>query len=153
VIVAAGDGDVHEVVPHLVENENVSLVLVGSIDTVSEDLRPYASAVIEMGKKAVHIRARPPYRAVNRHMRCPAMAIGSALADPRRTRGVVVHPNGKGAHSVTSDRSSRARDRKPPPDVFLPCPPGQPIFDPERGEGLGISPARDSQPFLCLKGA
>jgi len=43
---ATGDGDFHEVVPHLVEDENVSLVLVGSIDTVSEDLRPCASAVI-----------------------------------------------------------------------------------------------------------
>ena len=29
----------------------------------------------------------------------------------------------------------------------------QPVFDSERGERLGIRPARDSEPFLLLKGA
>lgn len=57
---AAGDGDFHEVVQHLVENENVSVVLVGSMDTVSEDLRPYASAFIEVSKEAPQIARNAP---------------------------------------------------------------------------------------------
>lgn len=57
---AAGDADFHEVVQHLVENENVSLVLVGSMDSISEELRPYASAFVEVGKEAPGLaRVRP----------------------------------------------------------------------------------------------
>lgn len=52
---AGGDGDFHEVVQHLVESENVSLVLIGTIDTISEDLRPYASAFVDVSKEAPDI--------------------------------------------------------------------------------------------------
>jgi uncharacterized LabA/DUF88 family protein len=54
-LLAAGDADFHEVVQHLVESENVSLILVGSMDTISEDLRPYASAVVELSKEADNV--------------------------------------------------------------------------------------------------
>ena len=57
---AGGDGDFHEVVQHLVESENVSLVLIGSLESMSEDLRPYASAMLEFSKEAASIsRPRP----------------------------------------------------------------------------------------------
>ena len=38
----AGDGDFHEVVQHLVENENVRVVIVGTSGTISGELAPYA---------------------------------------------------------------------------------------------------------------
>jgi uncharacterized LabA/DUF88 family protein len=57
---AAGDGDFHEVVQHLVENENVSVFLIGTMNSISEELRPYATEVIELGKIAAAIsRPRP----------------------------------------------------------------------------------------------
>lgn len=56
----AGDGDFHEVVQHLVENENVSVFLIGTMNTISEELRPYATEIIELGKIAATIsRPRP----------------------------------------------------------------------------------------------
>ena len=45
---AAGDSDFHEVVQHLVENENVDLVLIGSEQTISAELLPYARAVVKI---------------------------------------------------------------------------------------------------------
>jgi uncharacterized LabA/DUF88 family protein len=55
----AGDGDFYEPVQHLVENENVSLVLVGTLATISQELRPYAREIIEIDKVAAQIaRAR-----------------------------------------------------------------------------------------------
>jgi uncharacterized LabA/DUF88 family protein len=57
---AGGDSDFHEVVQHLVESENVSLILIGSLDSMSEDLRPYASAMLELANEADKIsRPRP----------------------------------------------------------------------------------------------
>lgn len=59
-LLAAGDGDFHEVVQHLVESENVSVILIGSIASIDEELRPYASAIVELGNEAGQIsRARP----------------------------------------------------------------------------------------------
>jgi uncharacterized LabA/DUF88 family protein len=55
---AAGDGDFHEVVQHLVENEGVSVILIGAQGTVSSELRPYASALVEIEKEVVHL-SRP----------------------------------------------------------------------------------------------
>ncbi|MBI4083757.1 MAG: NYN domain-containing protein [Candidatus Lambdaproteobacteria bacterium] len=49
---AAGDGDFHEVAQHLVENENVSLFLIGTVSSISEELRPYATQIIEIDKEA-----------------------------------------------------------------------------------------------------
>jgi uncharacterized LabA/DUF88 family protein len=43
----AGDGDFHEAVQHLVEHEDVDLILVGTMRTISEDLRPYARSIFE----------------------------------------------------------------------------------------------------------
>ena len=45
---AAGDSDFHEVVQHLVENEDVKLVLIGSDQTISGELLPYARAVVKI---------------------------------------------------------------------------------------------------------
>lgn len=82
---AAGDGDFHEVVQHLVENENVSLILVGSMDSVSEELRPYASAVIEIAKKAqalpaLSLQAREQYARPNSTVERTAARIRSHAA-------------------------------------------------------------------------
>jgi uncharacterized LabA/DUF88 family protein len=45
---AAGDSDFHEAVQHLVENEAVDLVLMGSLDTISSELLPYARSVVQL---------------------------------------------------------------------------------------------------------
>jgi uncharacterized LabA/DUF88 family protein len=45
---AAGDSDFHEVVQHLVENEDVTLILIGSDHTISGELLPYARAVVKI---------------------------------------------------------------------------------------------------------
>jgi uncharacterized LabA/DUF88 family protein len=44
----AGDSDFHEVIQHLVENEGVHLVLIGSDQTISSELLPYARAVVKL---------------------------------------------------------------------------------------------------------
>lgn len=41
----AGDGDFSEVIQHLVENENVSVTLIGSSSSVSGELAPYVRIV------------------------------------------------------------------------------------------------------------
>lgn len=56
-LLAAGDSDFHEVVQYLVENENVSLTLIGSMETTSDELRPYANSFVDIGKEA-HSLAR-----------------------------------------------------------------------------------------------
>lgn len=57
-LLAAGDGDFHEVIQHLVENEDVSLVLVGTVDSISAELRPYGAAFFELDKEAASV-SRP----------------------------------------------------------------------------------------------
>jgi uncharacterized LabA/DUF88 family protein len=52
-ILAAGDGDFHEPVQALVENDNVELYLVGTMNSISQDLRPYARRVFEVDKEPV----------------------------------------------------------------------------------------------------
>jgi uncharacterized LabA/DUF88 family protein len=55
----AGDSDFYEPVQHLVENENVFLMLVGTLATISQELRPYAREIVEIDKVAAQIaRAR-----------------------------------------------------------------------------------------------
>lgn len=49
---AAGDSDFHEVIQHLVENEGVDLVLIGSLETISNDLLPYARSVVQLSEIA-----------------------------------------------------------------------------------------------------
>lgn len=66
----AGDGDFHEVVQHLVENEDVNVALVGGESSISMELRPYArkgivdivmlSEDLKKGRAEVpEMRARP----------------------------------------------------------------------------------------------
>ena len=51
-LLAAGDADFHEVVQHLVENHNVELTLVGSRDSISDSLMPYAKNIFQLGEHA-----------------------------------------------------------------------------------------------------
>ncbi len=48
----AGDSDFHEAIQHLVEHEDVNLVLIGTLQTISQELRPYARNIIELEKIA-----------------------------------------------------------------------------------------------------
>lgn len=50
-VFAAGDADFHEPVQNLVEVENVDLYLVGSISSISDQLRPYARKIFEIDKE------------------------------------------------------------------------------------------------------
>lgn len=52
---AAGDGDFHEVVQHLVEHENVELILIGSDSTMSGELLPYARAIVNIAQIAAQV--------------------------------------------------------------------------------------------------
>lgn len=57
---AAGDSDFHEPIQHLVENENVTLILIGSSRSISTELQPYAQAIVAIDEIADQIsRARP----------------------------------------------------------------------------------------------
>lgn len=49
-VLAAGDADFYEPVQHLVETEGVDLYLVGSINTISQEIRPYARKILEVDK-------------------------------------------------------------------------------------------------------
>jgi uncharacterized LabA/DUF88 family protein len=51
----AGDSDFHEAVQYLVEHEDVQLILIGTLDTISGELLPYARTVIELGQIADQI--------------------------------------------------------------------------------------------------
>lgn len=52
---AAGDSDFHEAVQHLVENEDVELVLIGTTSTISGELLPYARSVVNLHDIAEHV--------------------------------------------------------------------------------------------------
>jgi uncharacterized LabA/DUF88 family protein len=54
----AGDGDFHEAVQHLVEHEDIDLILVGTMKTMSEELRPYARSIFELDQHVKEI-SRP----------------------------------------------------------------------------------------------
>jgi uncharacterized LabA/DUF88 family protein len=49
---AAGDSDFHECIQHLVENENVDLYLIGTENTISGELKPYARQIIRLDEVA-----------------------------------------------------------------------------------------------------
>jgi len=51
----AGDSDFHEAVQHLVEHEDVDLVLVGTGNTISGELLPYARSVVNVNEIADQI--------------------------------------------------------------------------------------------------
>lgn len=52
---AAGDGDFHEVVQHLVEHEDVDVYLIGTLNTISDELRPYARGIVKLDDLADRI--------------------------------------------------------------------------------------------------
>jgi uncharacterized LabA/DUF88 family protein len=49
---AAGDSDFHEAVQHLVEHEDVDVVLIGSLESISGELLPYARSVVQLSEVA-----------------------------------------------------------------------------------------------------
>ena len=51
----AGDGDFHEVVQHLVEHRDVNVILIGSLESISGELLPYAQATEELGEIAERV--------------------------------------------------------------------------------------------------
>ena len=53
-VLAAGDSDFHEPMQSLVEGENVELYLVGSVNTISNQLRPYAKKIFEFDEEPLH---------------------------------------------------------------------------------------------------
>lgn len=59
-VLAAGDSDFHEPVQHFVEDENVELSLIGSVQTISQELRPYARRIIEIDQEPIHSRLIRP---------------------------------------------------------------------------------------------
>jgi uncharacterized LabA/DUF88 family protein len=52
---AAGDSDFHEAIQHLVEDENVDLTLIGTLDSISGELRPYARAIMGLDEVAARV--------------------------------------------------------------------------------------------------
>lgn len=50
-VLAAGDADFHEPVQNLVEGENVDLYLVGTMASISQELRPYARRILEIDRE------------------------------------------------------------------------------------------------------
>jgi uncharacterized LabA/DUF88 family protein len=57
---AAGDGDFKTPIQYLVEFENVDLILIGSMSTISEELRPYARDIVKLDEMADQLaRAKP----------------------------------------------------------------------------------------------
>lgn len=63
-LLAAGDGDFHEVVQHLVEHLDVAVILVGTTNSMSRELLPYAQAVAELDRIADAV-ARPAPNGAN----------------------------------------------------------------------------------------
>lgn len=58
---AAGDGDFKTPIQYLVEFENVDLILIGSMATISEELRPYSRAIVKLDEVANQVsRPKPP---------------------------------------------------------------------------------------------
>jgi len=52
---AAGDSDFHEAIQHLVEHEDINVILVGAVDSISGELLPYARAVVKLDEIAEKI--------------------------------------------------------------------------------------------------
>ena len=50
-VLCAGDGDFHEPIQNLIEAENVELYLVGSLDSISSELRSYAKRILEIDQE------------------------------------------------------------------------------------------------------
>ena len=63
-VLAAGDADFHEPVQNLVQSENVDLYLLGSMVSISKELRPYARRIFEIDceplRSALQYRFEPP---------------------------------------------------------------------------------------------
>lgn len=50
-VLCAGDGDFHEPVQTLVEQDNVDLYLFGTMQSISQELRPYAKKIYEIDQE------------------------------------------------------------------------------------------------------
>lgn len=61
-VLAAGDGDFHEPIQNFVESDGVDLHLIGSIATISSELRPYARSIIEIDKEPLRSNLMLPGR-------------------------------------------------------------------------------------------
>ena len=48
----AGDGDFYEAIQHLVEHQDINVILIGTLDSISSELLAYAQAVEEVNKIA-----------------------------------------------------------------------------------------------------
>jgi uncharacterized LabA/DUF88 family protein len=58
-----GDGDFKTPIQYLVEFENVDVVLIGTMATISEELRPYARDVVKLDEIATQVaRPKPPVK-------------------------------------------------------------------------------------------
>jgi uncharacterized LabA/DUF88 family protein len=55
---AAGDSDFHEAIQHLVEHEDVNVILIGTTSSISGELMPYARTVVRIDEVADDI-SRP----------------------------------------------------------------------------------------------
>lgn len=60
---AAGDGDFKTPIQYLVEFENVDLILIGTMATISEELRPYARDIVKVDELAEQFARPRPTRA------------------------------------------------------------------------------------------
>jgi uncharacterized LabA/DUF88 family protein len=52
---AAGDSDFHEAIQHLVEHEDVNVILIGTTNSISGELMPYARTVVRIDEVANNI--------------------------------------------------------------------------------------------------
>ncbi len=50
-VFCSGDGDFHEPIQTLVEQENVDLYIIGTMQSISQELRPYARKIYEIDKE------------------------------------------------------------------------------------------------------
>ena len=88
---AAGDGDFKTPIQHLVELENVDLILIGTMGTISEELRPYARDIVKVDELAGQLsgRGRRRWRELGsrscRRYRClPSRSAGAGRLGGRR---------------------------------------------------------------------
>ncbi len=61
-VLAAGDADFHEPIQNLVESGEIDLHLIGSINTISQELRPYARGIFEIDRNPLSSELALPQR-------------------------------------------------------------------------------------------
>jgi uncharacterized LabA/DUF88 family protein len=63
-VLVAGDADFHEPVQNLVEQENVTLYLVGTLNTIHQALRPYARKIYKLNEEPLRSLLKLEERAI-----------------------------------------------------------------------------------------